>query len=552
MRHPHRPLRSRPLLIAFATAAVVVAFAFGGLFVLGMPGAGTGASLSPAVADSSGASPSAGLQTPGLASATPLPATPSASPAAASGRIPLVPIVEYWSTRRSIARSELASLIGGSHAAGPSPSNTTIAVSSDDLPALATALGVTPEGVQAISAAEVRALVKARPGTIGIVRADDVTMDVRALAVDGAALFGAERIHDIGGWPLLVSEAGATSSFSADTTWTVASGGDVMLDKAIYAQSVLKGKGADYAWNGGTAVIDSRRCCGWGGKRLAYGHQTGHEGAVAALFRDADLAIVNLESPEPDNFTYHSGGFTFTGDPALLVGLRDAGIDLAGLANNHFGNGGTRGVTDTLRHLDELGIAHAGAGANLTAARKAAWLDAGGLKVAVLAYVDVQPTSYWATSNRPGSSGYDIAAITADIRAARSAGADLVFVMPHWGEEYADSVWAFQRTDARAMIAAGADLILGSHSHWVGPFEQIDSEHLAFYSLGDLVFDWTHDERTQEGVVADLTFEGKKLVQVDLHPTFIISGQPNLLDPAGDGKSVLGPVQTSSEPRLGW
>jgi poly-gamma-glutamate capsule biosynthesis protein CapA/YwtB (metallophosphatase superfamily) len=102
------------------------------------------------------------------------------------------------------------------------------------------------------------------------------------------------------------------------------------------------------------------------------------------------------------------------------------------------------------------------------------------------------------------------------------------------------------------MIAAGADLILGSHSHWVGPFEQIDSEHLAFYSLGDLVFDWTHDERTQEGVVADLTFEGKKLVQVDLHPTFIISGQPNLLDPAGDGKSVLGQVQTSSEPRLGW
>jgi poly-gamma-glutamate synthesis protein (capsule biosynthesis protein) len=529
----------------------VVAFAFGGLFVLGMPGAGTGASPSPAVADSSGASPSAGLQTPGLASATPLPATPSASPTAASARIPLVPIVAYWSAQRSIAHSELAGLIGGSHAAGPSPSKTTIAVSSDDLPALATALGVTPKGVQAISAADVRALVRGTPGTIGIVRADDVTMDVRALAVDGASLFGAERIHDLGVWPLLVSEAGATSSFSVNTTWTVAAGGDVMLDKAIYAQSVLKGKGADYAWNGGTAVIDSRRCCGWGGKPLAYGHQTGHEGAVAALFRHADLAIVNLESPEPDNFTYHSGGFTFTGDPALLVGLRDAGIDLAGLANNHLGNGGTRGVTDTIRHLDELGVAHAGAGADLTAARKAAWLDAGGLKVAVLAYVDVQPTSYWATSNRPGSSGYDIGAVTADIRAARSAGADLVFVMPHWGEEYADSVWAFQRTDARAMIAAGADLILGSHSHWVGPFEQIDSDHLAFYSLGDLVFDWTHDERTQEGVVADLTFEGKKLVQVDLHTTFIISGQPNLLDPAGDG-SVLGPVQKSSESRLGW
>jgi hypothetical protein len=39
---------------------------------------------------------------------------------------------------------------------------------------------------------------------------------------------------------------------------------------------------------------------------------------------------------------------------------------------------------------------------------------------------------------------------------------------------------------------------------------------------------------------------------VDLHPTFIIAGRPNLLDPAGDGQVVLGPVKKTSEPRLGW
>jgi poly-gamma-glutamate capsule biosynthesis protein CapA/YwtB (metallophosphatase superfamily) len=476
---------------------------------------------------------------------------PTASPTVALAAIPLVPIVDYWSTLRSIPRSELADMVSGVHAPGPSPAPTKIAVASDDLPALAAMLGVTPKGVDSLPAAEVLARVKSAPGTIGLVRAADVTMDVRALAVDGVALFGAERLHDLAAWPLLVSEAVA-DTFSPQSAWTVAAGGDVMLDKAIYAQSVLKGKGVDYAWGGGTAVIDSRSCCGWGNKPLASGHETGNAGAVASLFRDADLGIVNLESPEPDNFTYHSGGFTFSGDPALLAGLRDAGIDVAGLANNHLGNAGTRGVTDTIAHLTQLGIAHPGAGANATAARKAAWLEAGGLKVAVLAYVDVQPTSYWATGSQPGSSGYDIGSIVTDIKAAKSAGADMVFVMPHWGQEYADSVWDFQRTDAKTMIAAGADLILGSHSHWVGPFEQIDGDHLAFYSLGDLVFDWTHDERTQEGVVADLTFVGKRLVQVDLHPTFIIAGRPNLLDPAGDGQVVLGPVKKTSEPRLGW
>lgn len=543
--------RRRPSLVALAIVAVIVILGVGGALTIGVPGLSGGASSSPPALGSTGSSPASPSDLV-VAPPTATPEAPSASPTAVPATIALVPIVDYWSTLRSITRAQLADLVSGVHAPGPSAAPTKIVVASADLPALAATLGVTAGGVEALPAADVPARVKSVPGTIGLVRADDVTMDVRALAVDGVALFGAERVRDLAAWPLLVSEAGAKSSFSPQAAWTVAAGGDVMLDKAIYTQSITEGKGVDYAWGGGTAVIDSRSCCGWGNKPLASGHETGDAGAVAALFRDADLGIVNLESPEPDNFTYHSGGFTFTGDPALLAGLRDAGIDVAGLANNHLGNGGTRGVTDTIAHLDRLGIAHPGAGANATAARKAAWLEAGGLKVAVLAYVDVQPTSYWATASQPGSSGYDIGSIVTDIKAARSAGADMVFVMPHWGQEYADTVWDFQRTDARKMIAAGADLILGSHSHWVGPFEQIDGDHLAFYSLGDLVFDWTHDERTQEGVVADLTFVGKRLVQVDLHPTFIIAGRPNLLDPAGDGQAVLGPVQKTSEPRLGW
>jgi hypothetical protein len=71
-------------------------------------------------------------------------------------------------------------------------------------------------------------------------------------------------------------------------------------------------------------------------------------------------------------------------------------------------------------------------------------------------------------------------------------------------------------------------------------------------AAADLAFDWTHDERSQEGVVADLTFVGRRLVKVDLHPAPIIAGQPNLLDPAGDGQVALAPAQKSSEPRLGW
>lgn len=425
-------------------------------------------------------------------------------------------------------------------------------MSAADIGPLVTFFGAEPHGVEVASAAQVRSLVKGSSKVVGVVRADDVTADVRALAIDGLQLFGATRIHNPLIWPLLVDEPGVTSSFLATPEWTIAAGGDVMLDKAVYAQSIRNHLGVDYAWNGGTAVVDHRYCCGWGGKPLVAGSRTGDAGAVGNLFRSADLSIVNLESPEPDKYRYHATGFTFTGDSELLLGLADAGIDLAGLANNHIGNAGPKGVLDTISHLDQLGIAHAGAGTNQATARKAAWLAAGGLQIAVLAYDLVDPNSYWAASGRAGSAAFSLPAVLRDIKAAKKAGADIVIVMPHWGIEYTDSVLPLQRSYAARMVAAGADLILGSHSHWVGPFEQVAPGHFAFDSLGDLVFDWTHDERTQEGVVADLTYVGKTLVQIDLHPTVIIAGQPNLLDPSGDGDRLLNAIRRTSEPSLHW
>jgi poly-gamma-glutamate capsule biosynthesis protein CapA/YwtB (metallophosphatase superfamily) len=462
--------------------------------------------------------------------------------------VPLVPIVDFWSDETTISRRALTAALGGPGSSGPRRS---VAVSLADREGLHSLFNFWPQA-EALSPAGVRSFVRATPGALGIVRAEDVTPDVRALAVDGVSLFGVERVWSLSAWPLLASEPGAASSFSPDQTWSLAAGGDVMLDKAVYAQSVTNGLGVDYAWDGSRAMIDKQYCCGWGGRPLVSGHRIGEKGQVARIFREADLSLVNLESPEPDAFRYHSNGYVFTGDPTLLQGLANAGIDLTGLANNHLGNGGTRGVTDTIRHLDELGIAHAGAGTSQTDARRPAWLEAGGLRVAVLAYCWVEPRSYSAAPGRPGSAWYSTNNVSHDIRAARAAGADIVIVMPHWGLEYTDAVLPAQRAAARAMIQAGADLVLGSHSHWVGPFEQISDGRFAFYSLGDLVFDWTHDERTQEGAIAVLTFAGSRLVQIDLRPTLIIQGQPNLLDRVGDGHTVLDPVRKSSAPLLGW
>ncbi len=176
-------------------------------------------------------------------------------------------------------------------------------------------------GATAATPDRVRSAVNADPGTLGLLPADDVTADVHALAVDGLDLFGNGRLRDLATWPLLVpAPPGARpSSFNSAVTWTHVAGGDVMLDRSIYARTVRQGKGAEYPWDGGLAEITGRRCCSGAGHPLPVVRRIGGAGAVRALFADADLALVNLEGPAPDAVHWHPHGLTFAFDPALLV-----------------------------------------------------------------------------------------------------------------------------------------------------------------------------------------------------------------------------------------
>ncbi len=152
---------------------------------------------------------------------------------------------------------------------------------------------------------------------------------VRALAVGGVRLFGGARVRDLAAWPLLVAEpAGAApSAYDPAATWTLAAGGDVMLDREVHRLAVLEGKRLRLPLR--TAAprgCTGRSCCGYPGWEIVSGRRTGRAGAVRALVGGADVALVNLEAPAPDAPTYHPTGYVFTMDPRLLAGVDRAGI----------------------------------------------------------------------------------------------------------------------------------------------------------------------------------------------------------------------------------
>ena len=469
-----------------------------------------------------------------VAPATPDPTSPP-TPEPTPQPVAMVPVVGFWSATAGISRADLDAAL-----AGTSKTFRRVLVA-----------GSWP-GATPATAEEIRAAVNSDPRTLGLLPAAEVTPDVHALAVDGAELFGNGRLRSLAGWPLLMpgsaletAAGGARSAFDPASTWTLVAGGDVMLDRMPWVRMVQRRAGPDFAWDGGYAEITGYACCNEMGNRLPVARRAGGAGALRALFRDADLAVVNLEGPAVDDFTYHADGYVFTMDPSLLQGLADAGIDAVTVANNHIGNAGPSGVVETLRHLDEVGLAHVGAGANLAAARAPAWFDVGGRRVALFGYDAIRP-GYHATATRAGSAGLDSARYRADIAAARTAGADVIVVLPHWGVEYTAAPTATERSAARGLVAAGADLVLGSHSHWAGATEWIDGRPV-FYSMGDLVFALRQSPETLEGLIVEATFAGSHLVQLRLHPTLILElVQPNLLDPGGDGAAVIERMRRAS------
>ncbi|NPV59232.1 MAG: hypothetical protein HPY75_06165 [Actinobacteria bacterium] len=249
---------------------------------------------------------------------------------------------------------------------------------------------------------------------------------------------------------------------------------------------------------------------------------------VAGLLRSADLAFCNLEcaishrgSPVPGK------AFTFRGSPDALPAMREAGMDVVSHANNHARDWGTEAFLDTLSYLDGNGIARCGSGVDYAAAHAPAFLSAGGLRVAFLAYNDVNWPGWPAGAGYPGvADAADTAGMASDIAAAR-ARADIVAVSFHWGIEREYVPNARQRQLARFAVDCGADLVLGHHPHVAQGFE-IYGGKLICYSLGNFVFN-PGSPQGNYTMLPIITMDSGGFVGATIYPVLISSGRPQVL-----------------------
>ena len=207
--------------------------------------------------------------------------------------------------------------------------------------------------------------------------------------------------------------------------------------------------------------------------------------------------------------------YTFRSKPQNLKYLKQLGIDVAGLANNHIYDYGKNAFLDTLKYLKKADILTMGAGKNSAEAKEPVYLTIKGKTIALVAATRAEKyiLTPEAKKNTPGVfRTYNDKQYVKQIKKAGKK-ADYVIAYVHWGTEYSTELEQAQIEQAKDYINAGADAVVGAHTHCmqgIGYYKGVP----IFYSLGNFWF----NGKTLYTTVLELTIDSEGKLSAKLEP----------------------------------
>jgi hypothetical protein len=249
------------------------------------------------------------------------------------------------------------------------------------------------------------------------------------------------------------------------------------------------------------------------------------------LLRDdlekADINIALLENPLNGNPSPCTGCVIFVGDENVAAGLAEVGFNMLSLAGNHAGDGGQQAYARTIELLQQSEIQYTGVGKTDEELLTPAIIQMGETNVGMLAADDVAyffwgkntSDNIYGTNSFSQLNGYtysvDLERVAKLKDIKESFEIDYLIIYMSWGIEYTNKPTDHQRNLAAALVENGADLILGSHPHWVQSIDFIDDVAVV-YSMGNFIFDQTHTVPTRQGKVIKLHYYNSELKHIEI------------------------------------
>ena len=249
-------------------------------------------------------------------------------------------------------------------------------------------------------------------------------------------------------------------------------------------------------------------------------------GPIASVLKSADFTALNLETAVTSRGTPQPKTYHFRTVPAAFIALRDAGVSLVTMANNHVLDYGQVGLADTLAAAKAAGFPYVGIGKDAAAAWAPYVTTVKGNRIAVIGVSQVAElaSSWVATDSRPGeANAIELRRTLAAVRAARRL-APTVIVFMHWGTEGEACPDPNQLSLARKLAAAGASIIIGAHAHMLQGSGWLGHTFVA-YGMGNFLW-WENSYSTATGVL-ELTLHPHAPLTARFIPAVVSgTGQP--------------------------
>lgn len=248
---------------------------------------------------------------------------------------------------------------------------------------------------------------------------------------------------------------------------------------------------------------------------------------VKPFLEEADIAVANQETMIGGAELGLSGYPLFNSPYEIGDALKEAGIDLVTLANNHTLDRGEKGIRNALAYWDRIGMTYTGAFKSNADRENIRTVIKDGIGFSFLSY------SYGTNGLPvPEDKEYlinliDLSLIKQDVEKAKAL-SDVVVVSMHWGNEYEKEPNQMQLDLAKELSNMGVDIIIGHHPHVLQPMDWIErvdgSRTFVMYSLGNFLSAQDGLERMTGGIggieITKTTSYGKSVISLS-NPSFI-------------------------------
>ena len=248
---------------------------------------------------------------------------------------------------------------------------------------------------------------------------------------------------------------------------------------------------------------------------------------VKPFLEEADIAVANQETMIGGAELGLSGYPLFNSPYEIGDALKDSGIDIVTIANNHTLDKGEKGIVNALNYWDSIGMTYTGAFKSEEDREDIRTVIKNGISFSFLSY------SYGTNGLPvPEDKPYlinliDLSLIKQDVEKAKAL-SDVVVVSMHWGNEYETEPNQMQLDLANELSDMGVDIIIGHHPHVLQPMDWIQrvdgSRTFVMYSLGNFLSAQDGLERMTGGIggieITKTTSSGKSVISLS-NPSFI-------------------------------